>query len=179
MHIALCSHPKIVRSEEINAKTYHRDCLPVDHSAFHFRPVPFAFAQQRLDDWANVHAVAIDEDLSIKLKDGHKIRGKFSSANESELTIIRKGKQQVITKDTIAQVYLLKRKAEKAKYAAIGAGIGAAAGGGIGAAKASHTSDDGGIYTVVGLVFGTGFGALGGFLFGAGKRKHVLIYQAP
>jgi hypothetical protein len=139
---------------------------------------PAAFAQ-RLNDWANAQSIAIDEDLSIKLKDGHKVTGKFSSANDSELTIIRKGKQQVVTKDTIAELYVLKRKAEKGKYAAIGAGIGAAAGGGIGAAKASQTSDDGGIYTVVGLAFGTGFGALGGLLFGTGKRKHVLIYQAP
>jgi hypothetical protein len=139
---------------------------------------PAAFAQ-RTNDWAAVQSVAIDEDLSIKLKDGHKVSGKFSSANDSELTIIRKGKQQVITKATIAEVYRLERKAEKAKYAAIGAGIGAAAGGGIGAVKASQTLDDGGIYTVVGLAFGTGFGALGGLLFGAGKRKHVLIYQAP
>ena len=139
---------------------------------------PAAFAQ-RSGDWASVQSVAIDEDVSIKLKDGHKLSGKFSSANDSEVTIIRKGKQQIVTKDTIAEIYLLKRKAEKGKYAAIGAGIGAAAGGGIGAVKASQTSDDGGIYTVVGLAFGTGFGALGGLLFGAGKRKHVLIYQAP
>ena len=139
---------------------------------------PAAFAQ-RLNDWSHVQSVAADESLSIKLKDGHKVSGKFSSANDSELTIIRKGKQQVVTKDTISEIYLLQRKAEKGKYAAIGAGIGAAAGGGIGAVKASHTSDDGGIYTVVGLAFGTGFGALGGLLFGAAKRKHVLIYQAP
>ena len=139
---------------------------------------PATFAQ-RPSDWANVQSVTIDEDLSIKLKDGHIASGKFSSANDSELTIIHKGKQQVIPKDTIAEIHLLKRKAEKGKYAAIGAGIGAAAGGGIGAAKASQTSDDGGIYTVVGLAFGTGFGALGGLLFGAGKRKHILIYQAP
>ena len=136
---------------------------------------PAAFAQR--GEWNSVRALAIDEDLSIKLKDGHKVTGKFSSANESELTVIRKGKQQVVAKDTIAEIYRLERRAEKAKYAAIGAGIGAAAGGGIGGAKASQTSDDGGIYTVVGLAFGTGFGALGGLLFGAGKRKHVLIYQ--
>ena len=139
---------------------------------------PAAFAQGP-NEWARVQSIAIDEDLSIKLKDGHKVVGKFSSANDSELTIIRKGKQQIVAKDTIAEVYLLERKAEKGKYAAIGAGLGAAAGGGIGAAKASHTLDDGGIYTVVGLAFGTGFGALGGLLFGAGKRKHVLIYHAP
>ena len=139
---------------------------------------PAAFAQHA-NDWMNVQSVRVDEDLSIKLKDGHKVSGKFSSANDSELTIIRKGKQQTIQKDLVAQVYHLQRKAEKGKYAAIGAGIGAAAGGGIGAAKASQTLDDGGIYTVVGLAFGTGFGALGGLVFGAAKRKHVLIYDAP
>jgi len=139
---------------------------------------PASFAQHS-NNWENVQFVGIDEDLSIKFKDGHKVSGKFSSANNSELTIIRRGKQQVIQKDLVAQVYHLQRKAEKGKYAAIGAGIGAGAGGGIGAAMASQTLDDGGIYTVVGLAFGTGFGALGGLLFGAAKRKHVLIYDAP
>jgi hypothetical protein len=138
---------------------------------------PAAFAQTR-GDWTNVQSVGIDESLSIKLKDGKKLSGRFSSANDSELTIIRKGKQQVIAKDTIAQVHHLQRKAEKAKYAAIGAGIGAAAGTAIGGAKASSASDDGYVYTIVGVIFGTGFGALGGLLFGAAKRKHVLIYEA-
>ena len=138
---------------------------------------PAAFAQ-RPNDWTNVQAVAIDENLSIKLKDGHKVSGKFASANDSEVTIIRKGRQLVITKDTIAEVYRLERKAEKGKYAAIGAGIGVGAGAGIGGAKASGASDDGYVYTIVGVMFGAGFGALGGLLFGAAKRKHVLIYQA-
>lgn len=141
---------------------------------------PAAFAQQVSGDWASVQSVAPGDEVSIKLKDGHKVRGRFSSASDSELTILRKNKQQPIAKNTIAQVYRLERKAEKAKYAAIGAGIGAAAGGTIGGVKAaSGSSSDDGIYTLVGLVFGTGFGALGGFLFGAAKRKHVLIYQAP
>ncbi|HEX6188102.1 MAG TPA: hypothetical protein VFZ40_08470 [Pyrinomonadaceae bacterium] len=140
---------------------------------------PAAFAQQSRGDWTNVQSVGIDESLSIKLKDGKKVSGKFSSANDSELTIIRKGRQQVITKDSIAQVHHLQRKAEKAKYAAIGAAIGAGTGAAIGGAKANSASDDGYVYTIVGVVFGTGFGALGGLLFGQGKRKHVLIYEAP
>ncbi|HYV24282.1 MAG TPA: hypothetical protein VE969_03520 [Pyrinomonadaceae bacterium] len=87
-------------------------------------------------------------------------------------------KQQVIARDTIAEIHRLDRKAEKGKYAAIGAGIGTAAGGGIGGIKASHTGDDGRTYTMVGLIMGAGFGALGGLAFGAAKRKHALIYQA-
>ena len=140
---------------------------------------PAVLAQQSRGDWANVQSVGIDESLSIKLKDGKKVSGKFSSANDSELTIIRKGRQQVIAKDSIAQVHHLQRKAEKAKYAAIGAAIGAGTGAAIGGAKANSASDDGYVYTIVGVAFGTGFGALGGLLFGQGKRKHVLIYEAP
>ena len=140
---------------------------------------PAALAQQVSGDWTSVQSVAPGDEVSVKLKDGHKVRGRFSSASDSELTILRKNKQQPIAKNTIAQVYRLERRAEKAKYAAIGAGIGAAAGAGIGGAKASGTSDDGYVYTIVGVIFGTGFGALGGFLWGAAKRKHVLIYEAP
>lgn len=141
---------------------------------------PVVFAQQPArGDWTNVGSVGSDESLSIRLKDGKKVSGKFSSVNDSELTIIRKGKQQVITKDTIAQVHHLQRKAEKAKYTAIGAGIGAGAGAVIGGVKANSTSDDGYVYTIVGVIFGAGFGALGGLLFGQAKRKHVLIYEAP
>ena len=141
---------------------------------------PVAFAQQPArGDWSIVRSVGADENLLIRLKDGKKISGKFSSANDSELTIIRKGRQQVIPKDSIAQVHHSKRKAEKAKYAAIGAGIGAGAGAAIGGAKANSTSDDGYVYTIVGVIFGAGFGALGGLLWGSAKQKHVLIYEAP
>jgi hypothetical protein len=141
---------------------------------------PAIFAQRSAQgEWAAVQSLSNDEDLSLKLKSGKGVRGKFSSANESELTIIRKGKQEVVARDTIAQIYHLQRKAEKGKYAAIGAGIGAGTGVAIGATKASHTGDDGEIYTVMGVALGAGIGAIGGLLFGQGKRKHVLIYQAP
>lgn len=141
---------------------------------------PAVFAQQPArGDWTSIQSLGVDESLSIKLRDGKKVSGKFSSANASELTIIRKGRQQVIAKDTIAQVYHSQRKAEKAKYTAIGAAIGAGAGAAIGGARANSTSDDGYVYTIVGVIFGTGFGALGGLLFGQAKRKSVLIYEAP
>ena len=140
---------------------------------------PLALAQQARGDWTAVQSLPADADVSIKLKDGKKIRGEFLSATDNQVTITRKGKGESYAKDTIAQVERLERKAQKGKYALIGAGIGAATGTGIGAAKASSTSDDGYVYTIAGLAMGTGFGALGGFVFGQAKRKHVLIYQAP
>ncbi|MGZ8843179.1 MAG: hypothetical protein ACXW18_05920 [Pyrinomonadaceae bacterium] len=140
---------------------------------------PTAFAQQARGDWTAVQALAADADISIHLKTGKKVRGEFLSATDNELTITRKGKGESFAKDSIAQIERLERKAEKGKYAAIGAAIGTGVGAGIGGAKASSTSDDGYVYTIVGVAFGAGFGALGGFLFGQAKRKHVLIYQAP
>jgi len=140
---------------------------------------PVAFAQQARGDWTAVKSLPADADISIHLKTGKKVHGEFLSATDNELTITRKGKGESFAKDTIAQIERLERKAEKGKYAAIGAGIGAGVGGGLGAAKAATGVDDGRTYTVVGLMLGTGFGALGGFLFGQAKRKHVLIYQAP
>jgi hypothetical protein len=141
---------------------------------------PAAFAQQPPSgDWTAVRSLPNDEDISIKLKTGKTVRGEFLSATENELTITRKGKGESFAKDTIAQIYRLKRKAEKGKYAAIGAGIGAGTGLGIGLAKNSPPVDDGEIYPVVGTILGAGIGAISGLLFGHGKRKHVLIYQAP
>jgi hypothetical protein len=140
---------------------------------------PTAFAQQARGDWTAVQSLPADEDISIKLKTGKKVRGEFLSATDNELTITRKGKGESFAKDAIAEIERLERKAEKGKYALIGAGVGTAAGAGIGVAKAGRTSDDGYVYTVAGVAMGAGFGALGGFLFGQAKRKHVLIYQAP
>jgi hypothetical protein len=140
---------------------------------------PTAFAQQARGDWTAVQSLPADADISIHLKTGKKIRGDFLSATDNELTITRKGKGESFVKDTIAQIERLERKAEKGKYALIGTGIGTAVGAGIGAAKASGASDDGGVYIIAGVALGAGFGALGGFIFGQGKRKHVLIYQAP
>ena len=140
---------------------------------------PVAFAQQARGDWTAVQSLPPDEDISIKLKTGKKVRGEFLSATDSQLTITRKGKGESFAKDAIAEVERLERKAEKGKYALIGAGIGTAVGAGIGGAKAASASDDGYVYTIIGVAFGAGFGALGGFIWGQAKRKHVLIYQAP
>ena len=140
---------------------------------------PLAFAQQPRGDWTAVQSLPADQHISIGLKTGRHVRGEFLSATNNEVTITRKGKGESFAKDEIGQIESLERKAEKGKYAAIGAGIGTGAGAGIGVAKASSASDDGGIYTVVGVAMGAGFGALGGFLWGQAKRKHVLIYQAP
>lgn len=142
---------------------------------------PVAAAQQSAShgEWDSIKAVPQGAELIIKLKDRQTLRGKLESVTDTALSIIGKNnKTETLDRNDVSEVYQLRRKAEKAKYALIGAGAGAAVGGVIGAAKNSPNIDDGEIYTMVGIPLGAGIGALAGFLFGQGRRKRVLIYQA-
>jgi len=142
-------------------------------------PVALVQAQGSLRDWSVVQAVATDERLIVKQKDGKTVEGRMIEASETNLTLSRNNKVINIPRDSILEIHHSKGKAAKAKWALIGTGIGAAAGAGIGGAKASSVIDDGGIYVVAGLVIGAGAGAVGGVLFGASRRQRELIYTAP
>ena len=141
---------------------------------------PLARAQQPAasGNWSAVQALAPGDDLVVKLKDGRSVEGKLNSVTDTELSLTRNNKSESFGRDRVFQVYEKKRKSEKGKFAAIGAGIGAGTGLGIGLAKNSPPIDDGRIYPVLGTILGAGIGAVGGFLFGQAKRKRVLIYQA-
>lgn len=142
---------------------------------------PVAAAQQSASygEWVSVKALLPGDEISIKLKDGKTVRGKLESVTDTALSVTRKkNRAETFNRDDVFQVYQLRGKASKAKYALIGAGIGAAVGGGAGAAKNSPNIDDGEIYTMVGIPLGAGIGALVGLLFGQSRRKRVLIYQA-
>jgi hypothetical protein len=142
---------------------------------------PIAAAQQSASsgEWDSVKTVPQGTELTIKLKDGQTLRGKLASVTDTALSITGKNNTtETVDQHNVSQIYQLKRKAEKAKYALIGAGVGAGVGGGLGAAKNSPNIDDGEIYTMVGIPLGAGIGALAGLLFGQGRRKRVLIYQA-
>jgi hypothetical protein len=143
---------------------------------------PIALAQSgqgSLHEWSVVQAVAADERLIVKQKDGKTIEGKMIEASETNLTLSRNSKVVNIPRDIVLEIHHSKGRANKGKWALIGAGIGAGAGAGIGAAKANSVLDDGGIYVLAGLVIGAGAGAVGGALFGASQRHRELIYQAP
>ena len=140
---------------------------------------PLAQAQGSLHDWSIVQAVAIDERLIVKQKDGKTVEGRMIEASETNLTISRNSKVVNIPRERILEIHHSKGKAAKGKWAMIGTGVGAAAGAGIGGAKAGSIIDDGEIYILAGAVIGAGAGAVGGALFGASRRKRELIYTAP
>ncbi|MGH9883753.1 MAG: hypothetical protein ACRD6N_20205 [Pyrinomonadaceae bacterium] len=140
---------------------------------------PVALAQGAAGQWSAVQAIAADERLIVKQKDGKTIAGRMIEASETNLSLSRNNKVVNIPRDGIRQIQHSTGKAAKGKWAAIGAGIGAGTGAGIGAAKYSPDRDDSEIWISVGTVFGAGAGAIAGLLIGASRRKRTLIYQAP
>jgi len=158
----------------VNSKT-----LPVLLAViFSLSQIPVAMAQQvSSSDWAAVQQIQTNAKVVVKRKKGDDIKGQMIEANDSTLTIDHNGKPQSIARADIRQVYVSHGKAEKGKWAAIGAGIGAGAGAGIGAIKYSPDSDDSGIYVVGGLLIGTGVGAVTGLLFGQSRRERTLVYS--
>ncbi|HEY0431166.1 MAG TPA: hypothetical protein VGC61_05090 [Pyrinomonadaceae bacterium] len=134
---------------------------------------------QSLHDWSRVQSIGVDERLIVKQKDGKKVEGKMIEATAGNLTLSRSGKVVNIPRDSIQQIEHSTGKAAKGKWAAIMAGLGAAAGAGIGAAQSNSIIDDGEIYILVGTVIGAGAGAVGGMAFGASRRHRELSYTAP
>ena len=140
---------------------------------------PLAFAQTASsNDWAVVQRLSTNEKLVVKQKDGKQVKGRMIEATDTTLTIDRDGKPQSIARADVRQVYVIEGKAQKGKWALIGAGIGAGAGAGIGATKYSRDRDDSEIWIPIGLMFGTGIGAVTGLLFGQSNRSRVIVYDA-
>ncbi len=130
------------------------------------------------NEWSVVQALRAGEKLVVKKTDGKQVKGEMIEASDATLTIDRDGKPLSIPRADVRQVYVRIGKAEKGKWAAIGAGIGAGAGTGIGAIKYSPNVDDSELFIAMGLMIGAGAGAVTGLLFGKGKRKRVLVYTA-
>jgi hypothetical protein len=138
---------------------------------------PLVFAQS-LSDWTAVQQIKTSEKLFVRQKNGQEIKGEMIEASDSALTIDREGKPLSIPRANVRQVYIVEGKAQKGKWALIGAGVGAGAGAGVGAAKYSPNRDDSEIWIPVGVMFGAGIGAVSGLLFGQTTRKRTLVYAA-
>lgn len=140
---------------------------------------PIAFAQSAsLTDWAAVQQLKTNEKLVVKQKNGNELKGAMIEATDTTLNIDRNGKPFTIARADVRQIHVIEGKAQKGKWALIGAGIGAGAGAGIGAVKYSSNVDDSELWIPVGLAFGAGVGAISGLLIGQNNRKRVLVYSA-
>ena len=129
------------------------------------------------NNWSAVQQIGTDEKIVVKKRDGKELKGRMIEASETTLRIDRDGKPIEVARADVRQVHVISGKAEKGKWALIGAGIGGAAGTGIGATKYRSDRDDYGIYIYMGALIGVGAGAVGGLLFGQSKRDRKLVYS--
>lgn len=138
----------------------------------------WAVAQQTgpSNNWSAVQQIGTDERLVVRRTDGKEFKGRMIEASETTLRIDRDGRPFDIARSEVRRVHVIEGKAEKGKWALIGAGIGAGAGAGIGAIKYSPNVDDSELYIGMGMLLGIGAGAVSGMLFGRGNRKRVLVY---
>lgn len=140
---------------------------------------PLALSQTASsNDWSVVQRIRTNEKLFIRQKDGKEFKGEMIEATDTALTIDRNGKPFRIPRADVRQVFVTSGKAEKGKWALIGAGVGAGAGTGIGTAKYSPDRDDSEIWITMGLLIGTGVGAVSGMLFGQSRRSRTMVYDA-
>jgi hypothetical protein len=156
-----------------------RKTLPLLLSvALVFSQTSWVVAQQTTsgNNWTAVQQIGTNEKLVVKRKDGKEFKGRMIDASETTLRIDRDGKPFEIARADVRRVEVSEGKAQKGKWALIGAGVGAGAGAGIGAAKYSPESDDSEIYVTMGLLLGVGIGAVGGMLFGQTRRKRTTVY---
>jgi small nuclear ribonucleoprotein (snRNP)-like protein len=132
------------------------------------------------NDWSSLRNLAIDSKLSVKLKTGKTVEGRFKSVSDSSLTLTSKNAPLELKRDDISTVHqLVKKSATKATL--IGAGLGAGAGAGIGAiASASDDSnfDKFDQAAIAGLaVAGAVVGAVAGYFIGRGSPRKVLLFE--
>ena len=141
---------------------------------------PLVSAQQAgsFSDWSAVQRIRTNQKLLVRQKNGKELKGEMIETSDTSLTIDRDGKPLIIPRSDVHQVYVVHGKAQKGKWALIGAGVGAGVGAAIGYAKYSPSRDDSEIWVPVGLMFGTGIGAASGLLFGQTTRKRDLVYAA-
>ena len=138
-------------------------------------------AQTGTNDWSRLSTVASGTKLSVKLKDGKKIEGKFANVSDGSLSLTVKNAPKEIRREDIATVHQVSKKGA-GKATLIGLGVGAGVGAGL--AIASERNDNDTFFETpdsisAGFVALTaGVGALAGFLIGRTGNKRVLLYES-
>jgi small nuclear ribonucleoprotein (snRNP)-like protein len=131
-------------------------------------------------DWNSLQRMTADTKVSVKLKTGKTVEGRFKGVSDSSLTLLAKTGAVDLKRDEIASVYEFKKKSAT-KSTLIGLGLGAGAGAALGAAAAATDNGDfdkldqavlGGVI-VIGAVAGT----VTGYFLGR-RSNRVLIYES-
>jgi len=126
-------------------------------------------------DWSAVQALSDGEKVSVRTKDGDRLKGRFDSASETEISFTQDGRKVTLRRDSIRRVEVGHRNRWK------GALVGAALGGGAGSGSATFLLSRTDHLTMnaipAGLFIGAGAGAAFGAATGLGTSYHT-VYEA-
>jgi len=139
-------------------------------------------AQQQMNNWSRVTALASGARLSVKLKTGKTLKGTLNSASDTGLSLQVKNSAVDVKREDVATVHEVVKKSSAMKATLIGTGVGA----GVGAAAGgiADANDDSGfekidhVATAALAIAGAGAGALVGYLLGRGGSKRELVYES-
>ena len=135
----------------------------------------FAATPDGAADWSAVRALSPGEKVSVRTKDGDRLKGRFESATETDINFTEGGRKVSLKRESIARVEVGRRNR------LLGALVGAGAGTGVGAAAGGYTvartDHFGGDPLPIGMAVGAGVGAAIGAAVGLGT-KYDTIYQA-
>jgi hypothetical protein len=151
-------------------------------TSFLLSPVTLV-AQVGTNDWSRLNSVAQGSKLSVKLKNGKKVDGTFSSVSDTALTMTVKNASTEVKREDVRSVHQV-GGTSVGKSTLIGLGAGAGAGALLGAVGAAADNDNGfpvldGTVVTAGLtVLGAAAGAITGFVIGKTRKKRVLLYEA-
>ena len=135
----------------------------------------FAATPDASADWSAVRALSPGEKVSVRTKDGDRLKGRFESATETDINFTEDGRKVSLKRESIARVEVGHRNR------LLGALVGGGAGTGVGAAAGGYTvartDHFGGDPLPIGMAAGAGVGAAIGAAVGLGT-KYDTIYQA-
>lgn len=139
-------------------------------------------AQTGTNNWSQLNGVTAGTKLSVKLKDGKKVEGTFTSVSDTGLTLTVKNAAKEIRREDVATVHAVVGKSI-GKSTLIGLGVGAGVGAAIGLAGDASNDAGGfegvdnavaGVITVIGALSG----GIAGFVIGKTGKKRVLLYES-
>lgn len=129
-------------------------------------------------DWSAVQTIAGGEKVVVRTLAGDRVEGRFESASETSIVILRDGRDFSIAREDIGRVSYKGGKS-RTTAALIGAAIGGGGGllisGPIYKASGGDFADE---FVPASALLGAGIGAGIGALLGKGK-KDITIYEAP
>ena len=127
------------------------------------------------DDWSAVRALPAGEKVSVRTKDGDRLKGRFDSATETDISFKVDGRGVTLRRDSVGRVEVGRRN--RVLGALVCAGVGGGAGIGAGFALVG-ASDHFGMSTIpTGAFVGAGIGAALGAAAGFGT-SYETVYES-